>query len=151
MTLPKRDSSARTGAGGAIFRGVSGAAFVLIETMMAVAIFGIGVIALGRCVEHCLLADIAKQEENRARLALANEMAIVEAGARPPSDKYTEELKGMFAGMTLTTRRAPLKEKNEKGQDIIGISQVTITVAWKSGAQELSRELNLYVAPRQQQ
>jgi prepilin-type N-terminal cleavage/methylation domain-containing protein len=130
-----------------IFPGRRG--FTLLEAMLAVMIFSVGVVALGRCVENCLVADRIKEEDARARRALENAMAAIEAGAVTPSDSSTEELKGMFAGMKLKTTRLPLKEKNEKNQDIFGIFTVTLEVSWTIGAAKQSREISFYNYPRQ--
>lgn len=124
-------------------------AFVLLETILAVAIFSIGVLALGSCVENCLMAEMAKEQENRARRALENETALVQSGAKPLADSSVEELKGMFFGMTMKMTRTPLKEKNEKNQEIIGIYQVKLQVSWKMGEEKLSREIEFYHQPRQ--
>ena len=35
-------------------------AFVLFEAMIAVAMFSIGVLALGKCVENCIVAEMIK-------------------------------------------------------------------------------------------
>jgi prepilin-type N-terminal cleavage/methylation domain-containing protein len=127
----------------------SGRGFVLIETILAVAIFSIGVLALGRCVENCVLADIAKEQDNRARRALENEMALIESGAKPLAESSAEELKGMFQGMVLKTKRTLLKEKNEKNQDIVGIYDVLIEVGWTVGEEKQSRSIEFYYQPRQ--
>jgi len=124
-------------------------AFILLETIMAVMIFSIGVVALGSCVENCLIADMAKEQENRARRALENESALIQSGAKPLAESSVEELKGMFAGMTMKMTRTPLKEKNEKNQDIIGIYAVKLQVTWKIGDEKLSREIEFYHQPKQ--
>jgi len=124
-------------------------AFILLETIMAVMIFSIGVVALGSCVENCLIAEMAKEQENRARRALENESALIQSGAKPLAESSVEELKGMFAGMTMKMARTPLKEKNEKNQDIIGIYAVKLQVTWKIGDEKLSREIEFYHQPKQ--
>ena len=48
------------------------AGFLLLESMLAVAIFGLGVIALGRCVENCLRAERIRREEGLAQRVLSN-------------------------------------------------------------------------------
>ena len=123
--------------------------FVLIETILAVSIFSIGVLALGRCVENCILADIAKEQDNRARRALENEMALIESGAKPLAESSVEDLKGMFDGMVLKTKRTLLKEKNEKNQDVVGIYDVLLEVDWKVGDEKQSRSVEFYYQPRQ--
>jgi len=123
--------------------------FVLIETILAVAIFSVGILALGRCVENCVLADIAKEQDNRARRALENEMALIESGAKPLAESSVQELKGMFQGMVLKTKRTLLKEKNEKNQDIVGIYAVQLEADWTVGQEKMTRSIEFYYQPRQ--
>jgi hypothetical protein len=123
--------------------------FVLLETVLAVGVFSIGVVALGWCVDNCILADTAKEQDNRARRALENEMALIESGAKPLANTSVEELKGMFQGLTLKTTRSPLKEKNEKKQEIVGIYEVKLEVEWKIRDEKYRREVEFYYQPKQ--
>jgi prepilin-type N-terminal cleavage/methylation domain-containing protein len=122
--------------------------FWLLESMIAVAIFSIGMIALGQCVNNCLAAVRIKEEDARARLALANRMAEIEAGAVQLADSVVEELKEPYEGMRLKQTRVPVIRKNENEQDIVGIYAVTLELMWKSDGQELSRDLLFYAYPR---
>ena len=124
--------------------------FVLIEVMLAVAIFALAVLALGRCVENCIAAQIAKEDEERARQFLENRMAEIELGAVQLSPSATEELKGAFAGMKLKTVRTPLKRKDEKGRDIPGLYQVNLDLTWKLDGIVQSRGLTFFQDPRLQ-
>ena len=122
------------------------AGYLLMEAMLAIAIFAIGVITMGKCVNNCLIAERFKQEDSRARQALANRMAEIEAGAVPLVDKASEELKGSFAGMTMKQTRVALKKKNEKDQELIGLFGVTLEVSWESNGTKESRDLQFYVS-----
>ena len=128
---------------------------MLLEAMLAVAIFAIGVITLGRCVGYCISAERQVQEAALARRALENRWAEIESGAvvlgaqGGGSTSSTDELKGPFAGMKLKTVSVPVKKKNEKEEKIEGISAVTLTVTWESDREEQSKELIFYVYPRQ--
>ena len=128
---------------------------MLLEAMLAVAIFAIGVITLGRCVSNCISAERLVQEDALARRALENRWAEIESGAvvlgaqGGGSTSSTDELKGPFASMKLKTVSVPVKKKNEKEEKIEGISAVTLTVVWESGGEEQSKELIFYVYPRQ--
>ena len=122
--------------------------FVLLEAMIAVFVFTIGVLALGKCVENCIVAEKMKVEDEHARRFLMNRMAEIELGAIVVQDKATEELKGAFAGMSLRTTRVPLKKKNENKQELFGLFAVTLDLAWKTGGREQSRELTFYVYPQ---
>lgn len=124
--------------------------FILMEVMLAVAVFAIGVIVLGECVQRCIAAEVEKQEGVRVQRLLENRMAEIQAGAIPLADSSTEELKGMFAGMTLVTTREPLKRKNEKDQELLNLFLVKTQVSWMSASREKeSRALEFYVYQRQ--
>jgi Tfp pilus assembly protein PilV len=123
--------------------------FILFETMLAVTIFSLAVLALGKCVDNCMQAEILKEQDTRARRFLENRMAEIEAGAVPMDDKTTTtQLKDTFAGMTLKQSRAPLKRKNEKNQDIIGLYTVTLDLSWVTRGEKQGRTLAFYVFPK---
>lgn len=119
--------------------------FVLIEVMLGVAIFAIGVISLGQCVENCIKAEAAKNEDRVARIALSNRLAEIEAGAVDITKAKQEELKGIFKGITLKQQAKPLVLKNERKQAISGLYQVDLAAVWKNGREEQSKELSFYV------
>lgn len=122
-------------------------AFMLLEAMLAVAIFALGVLALGRCVTNCLDAERFKAEGALAWRALDNRVAELEAGARPVLDSE-ELLPAPFAGVRLKQRCAPLPKRNEKGVEMTGLYAVTLDATWRSGPDTRSRQLIFYVRPR---
>jgi len=109
------------------------AGFLLLEIMIAVAIFTLGVLALGRCLTVCLQAQGIRAQEERARLALEN--AMVEIQARPvlPDENQRKKLDGMFSGIVLVERRRTVDVKNEKGVAMSDLHEITLTVEWTSG------------------
>jgi type II secretory pathway component PulJ len=124
------------------------AGFVLLEAMIAVAIFAIGVITLGRCVSNCVAAERFKVEDARARRVLENRMAEIEAESVSVGNPSEEKLKAPFEGMTLKQRRVELKKKNEKKADMTGLYAVTLEVTWLSDREPQSKQLTFYVHPR---
>src|SRR3984893_1514464 len=62
-------------------------AFALYEVLIGVAIFAIGVLALGRAVENCLNASTLNAEEERVRQILSNRMAEVQTTPGFPDAK----------------------------------------------------------------
>ena len=124
--------------------------FVLLEALLAVAIFAIGVLALGKCVSNCVAAEHIKVEDGMARRALMNRMAEIEAGSIPALGNKTEALSGAFQGFSMAQSGAPLVRKNEKGADITGIVAVNLTVSWRSEGDTHSRQQTFYVYPRPQ-
>lgn len=123
--------------------------FVLLEAMIAVAIFALGVITLGRCVSNCLVAEQFKVEDARARRVLQNRMAEIESGIVTLKKPLSEDLKEPFVGMKLEQTAREVKKKNEKKEDLTGLQEVTLRVSWKSGRDPQSRELIFYVLPRE--
>lgn len=123
--------------------------FWLLEAVLAVAIFALGMIALGQCLNNCLIAERIKQDDWRAKRALENRMIEIEAGAVSAEEGKTEELKGAYEGMKMRQTRVPLKRKNENKQDISGLFEMKLELTWTSDGQELLRELTFYVYPRQ--
>jgi Tfp pilus assembly protein PilV len=121
------------------------AAFVLIEVMLGVMIFAIGVIALGRCVDNCITTETVRQETERARLALENRMDEIEAGEIATDKDLSDPLGDGFPGMTMLQTRKPVVAKNEKGDVIEGLYEVDLEVDWKSGNQPQARKLFFYV------
>jgi Tfp pilus assembly protein PilV len=119
--------------------------FVLIEVMLGVLIFALGVIALGRCVKNCIVAETIRGEAERARLALENRMDEVEAGSIPSDKARSDDLGDAFPGMTLKQSRRTVPAKDEKGNVINGIYQVDLEVDWTDDNQPQSRSLSFYV------
>ena len=121
------------------------AAFVLIEVMLGVMIFAIGVIALGKCVNNCLTTETVRQETEQARLALENRMDQIEAGEIATDKDLSDPLGEGFPGMTMVQSRHPVVAKNEKGDVIQGLYQMDLEVDWKSGNEPQARKLSFYV------
>ena len=107
--------------------------FLLIEILLAVAIFVVGVIALGRCVSSCVTAQSVRDQEERARLALQNAMLELQASPVLPDENHREKLKGMFEGMTLIERRRTLSVENEDHILLPDLHEITLRVEWLDG------------------
>ena len=124
--------------------------FLLLESMLAVAVFALGILALGRCVENCLRAEKFRREEALAQRALANFFVQIENGAIPLTDQaVAQELQGAWAGMKMSMYREPLTLKNEKDQELFGLYQVKLQLAWVSGGETIMREMQFIIYPRQ--
>lgn len=119
--------------------------FLLLETMIGVAIFAIGVLALARCVARCLDTESAKVWDDRARIALENRMAEIEAGAVTFEVGNSEKLTGIFEGITLNQTRVRLRLKNEEGKEIPGLYQIGLEAQWKEPSGTQSKALTFYV------
>src|SRR5713226_4241595 len=58
--------------------------FALYEVLLGVAIFAVGVLALGRAVENCMNASMLNAEEDAVRQILSNRMAEIQATRGAP-------------------------------------------------------------------
>jgi Tfp pilus assembly protein PilV len=129
-------------------RGFRAAGFVLVEVMLGVAIFSVGVLALGQCVNNCVQAEAAKNEDRIARIALENRLAEIKAGAVDLSRNGEEPLKGMFNGITLKQQIKPISMQNENKQMLMNLFEVDLEAVWKSsagGSGDQSKALSVYV------
>jgi len=121
------------------------AGFLLLETMIGVLVFAIGVLALARCVQQCMDVESAKVWDERARVALENRMAEVEAGAVFFETTKEEKLKGMFEGITLVQSRKPLRLMDEKKRELTGLFQIQLEALWQESGGKQSKMLTFYV------
>ena len=124
-------------------------AFLLLEVVMAVAIFALAVLAMAACVENLINAQTIKDEDEKVRRFLASRMAEIQAGAIPLTDTATEDIKDSLPKMKLKTTRTQLKRKNEKGVELTGLYMVTLDLVWLSGNEKMERSLSFYIYPRQ--
>jgi len=122
--------------------------FVLLEVLLAVAIFAIGVITLGRCVSNCVAAERLKAESDRVRQVLENRVAEIQSGAVPLTKEITEPLKPPFAGWVLRQKAIPVDRKNELGQPFQGLFTVTLELTWPGYGETNSRAVTFYAQAR---
>ena len=120
-------------------------AFALYEVLIGLAIFSIGVIALGRSVQNCLNASGLSAEEDRISQILADRMAEVQATPGMPDAKRETKIATGYGDILLRQRsqQAPLKDENN--YVINGINLVSLTAEWKRGGVLQSRTIRFYV------
>lgn len=109
-------------------------AFLLLEMIIAVLIFSLGVIALGRCMSECLDTQAFCGRQGRATLALQNRMVEIQASPIMPDENKKRELTGMFSGMTMIEHRRTLRIKNEDNADLSNLQEMTLTAQWSTPA-----------------
>lgn len=119
--------------------------FLLLECLVAVAMFSIAVIGLGRCMSDCLEAQRARLDEERARLALENRMVELQASPALPDEGRKRKLEGQFAGMTMAEQRRPLDLKNEDGINLSGLYEITLRAEWPQGKSTQTKTLAFYL------
>jgi Tfp pilus assembly protein PilV len=121
------------------------AAFALYEVLIGLAIFSVGVIALGRSVQNCLNASGINAEEDRVRQILANRMAELQATPGFPDAKKETKVATGYGDILLVQRSVPLPIKVEANTEVNGINLVTLSAEWKRGGAAQSRKIQFYV------
>jgi len=119
--------------------------FALYEVLLGLAIFAVGVLALGRAVQNCLNASTLSAEENRVRQILANRMAEVQTtpGAPDPSKEFNIDTGYGMVKLIQKSASAGLEE--DSGAPLAGVTQVTLTVKWTRGGADQSQQIEFYV------
>src|SRR5438128_6818280 len=82
-------------------------AFALYEVLLGVAIFAVGVIALGRAVENCLNASTISAEESAVRQILSDRMAEIQAAPVLPDAEKEFKVNSSYGMVKLIQKSAP--------------------------------------------
>ena len=120
-------------------------AFALYEVLLGVAIFALGVIALGRAVENCLNASTIGAEENVVRQLLSDRMAQVQAASGVPEAEKQFKIKTTYGSVTLTQKTAAAALTEPDNTIITGINLVTLTAHWEHAGISQSKQIQFYV------
>ena len=121
------------------------AAFALYEVLIGVAIFAIGVLALGRAVENCMNASALNAEEERVRQILSNRMAEVQTTPGFPEASKEFKIDTGYGIVKLIQKSAPAGLEEENGAKLTGINLVTLTAQWARGGASQSKQVQFYV------
>ena len=121
------------------------AAFALYEVLIGVAIFAIGVLALGRAVENCMNASALNAEEERVRQILSNRMAEVQTTPGFPEASKEFKIDTGYGIVKLVQKSAPAGLEEENGAKLTGINLVTLTAQWARGGVSQSKQVQFYV------
>jgi prepilin-type N-terminal cleavage/methylation domain-containing protein len=119
--------------------------FALYEVLMGLAIFALGVLALGRAVENCLNATTLNAEENRVRQILSNRMAEVQATPGFPDQSKEFNIDTGYGTVKLIQKSAPAELEEEDGTQLTNLNRVTLTAKWKRGGAEQAQQIEFYV------
>ena len=120
-------------------------AFALYEVLIGVAIFALGVIALGRAVENCISASTISAEENVVRQHLSDRMAQVQAASVVPEAEKEFKIKTSYGRVTLNQKTAPAALTEPDNTLITGINLVTLTAHWDHAGVPQSKQIQFYV------
>jgi Tfp pilus assembly protein PilV len=121
------------------------AAFALYEVLIGLAIFSVGVLALGRSVQNCLNASGINAEEDRVRQILANRMAELQATPGFPDAKKETKVATGYGEVLLVQRSVPTPVRVDASAEINGINLVTLSAEWKRNGVARSRKIQFYV------
>jgi prepilin-type N-terminal cleavage/methylation domain-containing protein len=119
--------------------------FALYEVLMGLAIFALGVLALGRAVGNCLNASTLNAEEERVRQILSNRMAEVQVAPGFPDSAKEFNIDTGYGTVKLIQKSAPAELEEEDGTQLAGVNRVTLTAKWKRGGAEQSQQIEFYV------
>jgi len=120
-------------------------AFALYEVLMGLAIFALGVLALGRAVQNCMNASTLNAEENRVRQILSNRMAEVQATPGFPDAAKEFTVDTGYGMVKLIQKSAPADLEENNGVPLAGVNLVTLTAKWTRGGADQSQRIEFYV------
>ena len=113
--------------------------------LLCVAIFAVGVLALGRAVENCLNASTLIAEENAGQQILSNRMAEIQAARGLPDQAKEFKVNSGYGQIRLIQKSAPAELTEPNNTVLNGINLVTLTAQWKRGGASQSRQIRFYV------
>ena len=120
-------------------------AFALYEVLLGVAIFAVGVIALGRAVENCLNASSISAEEGAVRQILSDRMAVVQAAPGVPDPEKEFKVNSNYGVVRLIQKSAPAELTEEDKTLLSGITLVRLTAQWQHAGVPQSKRIEFYV------
>jgi hypothetical protein len=119
--------------------------FALYEVIIGVAIFAVGVLALGRAVQNCLNASTLNAEEERVRQILSNRMAELQATPGFPDAAKEFKINTGYGVVRLIQKSTPADLTEADGGKLGGINLVVLTAQWAQGGVSQSRHIAFYV------
>ncbi len=119
-------------------------AFALYEVLLGLAIFAVGVIALGRAVGNCVNASGLSADDARVRQVLANRMAEIQTTPGQPDKTKVSKIDTGYGEVRLTQKAQP-EELTENRAPVTGIQRLTLTASWMRGGVEQKKEIAFYV------
>jgi hypothetical protein len=126
-------------------RATSTWAFALYEVLIGVAVFALGVIALGRAVENCINASTISGEDNLVRQILSDQMAQVQAASAVPDADKEFKIDTHYGRVILHQKTTPAALTEPDNTLITGINLVTLTARWEHAGVPESKQIQFYV------
>ncbi|PYJ30756.1 MAG: hypothetical protein DME90_02055 [Verrucomicrobia bacterium] len=119
--------------------------FALYEVLLGVAIFAVGVIALGRAVENCLNASTISAEEGTVRRILSDRMAVIQAAPGVPDAEKEFKVNSNYGMVRLIQKSATAALTEEDNTLLSGIILVTLTAQWQHAGVPQSKQIQFYI------
>jgi hypothetical protein len=119
--------------------------FALYEVLLGVAIFAVGVFALGRAVENCLNASTLSAEENAVEQILSNRMAEIQASRGLPDQAKEFKTDSGYGLVKLIQKSKPADLTEPNKTMLSGINLVTLIAQWQRRGVTQSRQIQFYV------
>ena len=119
--------------------------FALYEVLLGVAIFAVGVLALGRAVENCLNASMLNAEEERVRQILSNRMAEIQAAPGLPETAREFKIDTGYGIVKLIQKSASADLTEAGNIQLSGITLVILSAQWMQGGVTQSKQISFYV------
>ena len=119
--------------------------FALYEVLLGVAIFAVGVLALGRAVENCMNASMLNAEEDAVRQILSNQMAEIQAAKGVPDPAKELKIDSSYGPVKLIQKSAPAELTEANNTQLNGINLVTLSAQWQRGGVSQSKQIQFYV------
>jgi len=119
--------------------------FALYEVLLGVAIFAVGVLALGRAVENCMNASMLNAEEEAVRQILSNRMAEIQAARGAPDSAKEDKVDSGYGMVKLLQKSASAELTEPNNTQLNGINLVILTVQWQRGGVSQSKQIKFYV------
>lgn len=117
-------------------------AFALYEVLIGLAIFAVGIIALGRAVGNCITASALSSDDARVRQILENRMVEVQTSSS--IDKLKQfTIKTDQGEVKLVQKTEPIAMQEDKAE-VTGMSRVTLTAKWQRGGEQ-TKQIAFYV------
>jgi hypothetical protein len=120
-------------------------AFALYEVLIGVAIFAIGVVALGRAVQNCLNASSISSEEKAVQQILSDRMSVVQATPTVPDAEKEFKVNSSYGLVRLVQKSVPAGLTEPGNVLLNGINLVTLTAHWQHAGVDQSKQLQFYV------
>ena len=119
-------------------------AFTLLETLLALMVFSMAVVALVEAVhqlgEQALLRRHEAAVQERLRSLLLEQ-------TRLPAPNPQEEVKIKEGAMTYTVKRSPLELVDRDGQPVQGLFEIRVTADWLEGRSPQQASADAWVYP----